>query len=295
MEENSIAHTIKDCLEKLKGFIENPELEVKAYLSFLLNKDKSFFVANPEHQLTNNDLEKVKNFIERRIDGEPFAYITKEKEFYGSKFFVDNSVLIPRPETELLVEYSIKVINEFYKNNKTETEFSILELGTGSACIPISIINAVKEKQHNIKLISLEKSTSAFNTANKNLELYKLENQIEIINQDWNDFFEGNTKKFDLIISNPPYVEESEKHPSIIREPELALFSGSDGMDDIKDILKKSHTFLKSNGNMFIEIGKSQSLLIVEYLENNPETDLKVKETIKDLARLDRVVWITKK
>ena len=127
MEENSIAYTIKDCLEKLKGFIENPELEVKAYLSFLLNKDKSFFISHPEYELDKNELTKIYDFVKRRKSGEPFAYITGEKEFYGLKFLVDNSVLIPRPETELLVENSIKVINEFYKNNKPENEFLILE------------------------------------------------------------------------------------------------------------------------------------------------------------------------
>lgn len=295
MKASSINHYINKSRKDLEGYIENPVLEVKAFLSFILKKDNSFFITHPEYELTEVECNKLFDFTERRKKGEPFAYITGEKEFYGLKFFVDKSVLIPRPETELLVDNSFRIINEFYEKNPKNTEFSILELGTGSACIPISILSLIKDLKYNIKLTSIEKSIDAFNTAKKNIKFHKLDSKIEVLNQDWNDFFKKNISTFNLMVSNPPYVKDKDKHPSIMSEPKMALFSGHDGMNDIKNILKASHSLLEKNGTLLLEIGKDQTKLITLNLKLNKNIKLEIYKVIKDLAGLERVIWLSKK
>lgn len=288
MSENSIDSIIEKASKELSNFVEYPKLEIRAFLSFLLDKDKSFLISNSNFLLTDFQLEKVIDFINRRKENEPYPYIIGEQDFFGLTFKVNKFVLIPRPETEILVELAIKkALDKFGEN--PQKKLNILELGVGSGCISIALANYFRKLDKKIKIIGIEKSKAAYNVAINNLKFHKLDNLIEFINIDWKDYLSKNTEKFNLIISNPPYVELNHRHKSIELEPDSALFSGEDGLDDIKFLLTNLQNKITSDSEIFFEIGSSQVKGIKEFLQNT-KSSLTFNNIYKDLAGLDRVI-----
>ena len=258
--------------------IKNPNLESELILSKVLNKSREQIILNSNNHINQNYIDIFKNYLSRRDRKEPIAYILGYKYFWKYKFLVDNSVLIPRPDTEVIIEESLKLI----KSKK------ILDIGTGSGCIIISLL----KERPKCKAVALDISNKALKVAKSNAKLHHLENKIEFINIDIDKY---RSNKYDLILSNPPYI----KNISINRldddikfhEPKLALSGGFDGYREIKKVIKKSKKLLKINGKLIIEIGdkqKNQSLILLK------KNGFYIKKVCKDLSGKDRCIIGTK-
>ena len=221
-------------------------------------------------------VKSLKKYLKRRSRNEPIAYILKEKEFWSNKFLVTRDTLIPRPETELLVEKLLKL----YAGKK----ISILDVGTGSGCIIISLLCNLKKSRG----IGIDISKNAIATAKKNALKYKLSNRIKLLNKSLDDLFE---KKFDLIVSNPPYIKRKDiKNLSddIKKyEPIMALDGGNDGLDLIKKVIYKSRKILKTNGTLALEIGNEQIKKVSKILIDN---NYRIKSLIMDYKNNIRCV-----
>ena len=259
--------------KKISSFILDSEI----LLSKTLNKTRENMLTNLDQRINKKNISVFKKYLQRRSNNEPIAYILEEKEFWSKKFFINKGTLIPRPETELLVE---KIL-EIYKEKK----ISILDIGTGSGCIIISLLNNLI----NSNGLGIDISKNAILTAKKNALKYKLTKRVKFLNKSFNNIF---SKKFDLIVSNPPYIDSKDiKNLSddIKRhEPRIALDGGNDGLDLIKKVIYKSKHILKKNGMLAIEIGKGQIKKVSKILINN---NFRVKHVIKDYKNNVRCVF----
>ena len=243
-------------------------LDSELLLSKILNKKREEVLINLEQEICQKNLFRYKELIIRRSQNEPIAYILKEKDFWSKSFFVNRDTLIPRPETELMVEKLI----EIYKNRK----ISILDIGTGSGCILISLMGELKNSQG----LGIDISQKALAIAKKNSEIHKTSNNIKFFNKSIDSKF---NVKFDIIVSNPPYIQSSEiKNLSedIKRyEPRIALDGGNDGLDLIKKIIYKTEYILKVKGRLALEIGNEQFKKVSEILIKK---NFKIEHIIKD-------------
>ena len=258
--------------KKIQSFILDSEI----LLSKALNKTRENILINLDQKINTKNISSYKEYLRRRSDNEPIAYILGEKEFWSKKFYVNKDTLIPRPETELLVDKILKIYQE--------KKISILDIGTGSGCIIISLLISLK----NSNGVGVDISKNAILTAKKNAFRYKLNKRVKFQNKSFNNIF---SKKFDLIVSNPPYIESKDiKNLSndIKRyEPRIALDGGNDGLDLIKKIIYKAKVILKTNGTLALEIGNEQDRQVSKILiENN----FIVKHVIKDYKDNTRCV-----
>ena len=217
------------------------------------------------------NLEKInifKTFIDRRSLKEPIAYIFKEKEFWSKIFEVNKNTLVPRPETELMVDKLTKI----YKNKN----ISILDVGTGSGCILISLLSELKFSHG----VGIDISSKALVIAKNNAKKHKINNNLKFVNRCFTNYF---TKKFDLIVSNPPYImtKEINNLDDDIKkyEPKIALDGGNDGLDVIKKLIYKAKDILKLNGILALEIGNKQFKKVSNILVKK---NLKIEHIIKD-------------
>ena len=242
--------TYQDLLNEAKGKIDR--LDAELILGFVENKRREKIFSNLNSFLNDKKIDLFRKLVEKRKSGFPLAYITGKKEFWKSEFKVNSSVLIPRPETELIVE-------EVLKQNLTNKK--ILELGTGSGNISISIM----KENPNVKIYATDKSIKALLVAKNNSKLNKTE-KIIFINHDWNQ--DWLFPSLDIIISNPPYVDKNsinKEADGVWHEPKEALFSKKSGLFDIKIILEKSFSILKTEGKIFIEHAPFQAEKISEF------------------------------
>ena len=258
--------------KKISTYIIDSEL----LLSKTLNKSREEILVNFNQNINNKNILTFKEYLLRRSKNEPIAYILSEKEFWSKKFIVNQNTLIPRPETELLVEGLIKA----YKNKK----ISILDIGTGSGCIIISLLSNLKRSTG----IGVDISRNAILMAKKNALKHNLLNRIKFFIQ---SFEKISNKKFDLIVSNPPYIRKRDiKNLSedIKRyEPLVALDGGNDGLDLIKKVIYKSKAILKINGMLALEIGNGQIKKVSKILIDN---NFRIKQVIKDYKNNIRCV-----
>jgi len=243
-------------------------LDSEILLSKILNKTREDILINLDQKINTKNISAYKEYLQRRSNNEPIAYILGEKEFWSKIFYVNTSTLIPRPETELLVGKILKI----YKEKK----ISILDVGTGSGCIIISLLSGLK----NSNGVGIDISKNAILTAKKNAVKYKLTKRLKFFNKSLNNIF---SKKFDLIVSNPPYIDSKNiKNLSddIKRyEPRIALDGGNDGLDLIKKVIYKSKYILKINGMLALEIGNEQIKKVSKILIDN---NFRIKHVIKD-------------
>ena len=243
-------------------------LDSELLLSKSLNKSREEILINLEQNMNKKALLEFNKYLIRRSRKEPLAYLLGEKEFWSKKFFVNKNTLIPRPETELLVE---KLVTIFKKKKIT-----ILDIGTGTGCIIVSLLSELKSS----KGIAIDISNKAIKLAKKNACKFNLSDRIKFLIKSFKDFY---GKKFDLIVSNPPYIKSKDiKNLSedIKKfEPRMALDGGNDGLDLIKKIIYKSKKILKFNGTLALEIGNEQIKKVSKILINN---NFRVKSTIKD-------------
>ena len=243
-------------------------LDSEILLSKTLNKSRENILTNLDHKINKKDFLTYKGYLNRRSKNEPVAYILEEKEFWSKKFNVNKETLIPRPETELLVDKILKLYN-----NKT---ISILDVGTGSGCIIISLLSCLKKSSG----VGVDISKDAVKTAKSNAIKHQLSDRLKFFNKSFHNIF---SKKFDLIVSNPPYIDRKDlKNLSddIKKyEPRIALDGGNDGLDLIKKIIYKSKEILKINGVLALEIGNEQNKKVSKILIDN---GFRVKQVIKD-------------
>ncbi|MBC7796144.1 MAG: peptide chain release factor N(5)-glutamine methyltransferase [Pyrinomonadaceae bacterium] len=262
----SIFQALRDANEKLKlGGNDDAIFEANLLLRNVLKRDKSFLIAHGnDYFLTDDEQTKYLQFIERRANNEPIQYITGVQEFCGFDFEVNESVLIPRPETEILVEASLEILRD--------AENAIFcDVGTGSGCVAISILKNLQ----NSKAAAIDISPSALEVARRNAEKLGVANRIEFIESNvfGNLNLETQSAKFDLIASNPPYISTKDAptlHAQVIEyEPNNALFAGVDGFDVIRKLLKDAPRFLKTNGFLLFEIGYDQSEKVLDLIDKD--------------------------
>jgi len=268
---------VKGAIQFVTSSIGGNEADVDAryLLSFILNKSFTWLKTWPEKILDDTQVETLTRLIERRKKGEPIAYITGTKDFWTLSLKTNPSTLIPRPETELLVESALAFLE-----NKDDAK--ILDLGTGTGAIGL----AIASEKPNSKIVASDFQIDAVKLAKENVQLNKIDN-IEILLSDW--FLNITDKEFDLIVSNPPYVKENDPHLSqgdLRFEPKSALASGDNGLADIKIIIEESRSRLVNGGSLMIEHGYQQANDLRDIFQSFGYHKVKV---IKDLAGLDRI------
>ena len=263
--------------DELKN-IKEANLKIRILFSKVLNIPKEFLLAHSEDEISDNKKEKTIEEIKKLNDNIPIQYIVNEQEFMGLKFFVDENVLIPQPDTEILVEQII--------NNYKERKIKILDLCTGSGCIAISLKHYLPQSE----IFASDISEKALNIAQNNAK----QNNTEI-NFIKSDLFQNLQDKFDIIVSNPPYIKTDiikTLDEEVQNEPIIALDGGNDGLDFYEKILKEAYNYLKDEGKLYLEIGYDQKEDLINLYKNDKR--YKNIECIKDLANNDRVIIIEK-
>ena len=254
-------------------------IEAQILISHSLNSSKSKLISESLRELSENEIDNIEKLINRRLKYEPIAYIVNKKEFYGIDFYVDNSVLIPRAETEEIIDLVI----DYIKKN-IEKNISICDIGAGSGNISITL-KKIFEDFENVDITAIEISEKAIEVIKKNEENI-LKTNINIINADALTFVPE--KKFDIIVSNPPYVALKDKdnlQKDLGFEPETALYSGYDGLDFYRKFLSVIDKYLKIGGVFFFEIGFNQGEELINICES---FCIKNTQIEKDLSGKDR-------
>lgn len=271
---------------KNKGII-NSEREAEILLSYSLEMSRSEIYLNSDRVLKDIEKTQLEKKIQKRIEKIPLQYITKHQEFMGMDFLVEKGVLIPRPETEILVEEVIKKL----KNYKCSNNLEVADLGTGTGIIAVSIAKFIED----IIIYATDISKISLQTALKNAQKHACKDKIIFLQGDLFEPFIGRIEKnsLDGIISNPPYIDSYDFKllPPEIKdnEPKIALFGGIDGLDYYRKIIRKSPQYLKKNGFIALEVGLNQSKIVKELIirENNFYQNI---EIIKDYLGIERVV-----
>ena len=266
-------------LQKSSKF--NAELDSELILSNILKTTREKLIIHPKKNINKILENKFKSDIKERKLKKPIAYILGYKEFWKQKFVTDPNVLIPRPDTELIIE---KVLKNFKKNENK----NVLDIGTGSGCIILSILLERKK----FKGIGIDTSKQAINVAKINAKMQQFGNRIRFINTDIDNFF---SYKYDLIVSNPPYIKKS-KLRSLIEdvknfEPKLALDGGPDGFSTVLKVIAKSSKLLRKNGMLFLEIDSTQVIKTKEMLK---KYKFYTKDVFKDLSGNNRCITAIK-
>jgi len=267
--------------EKIRINEREANIEANHILKFVLKKPISYLVTNQKIKIKKTEDEFISRILKRRSKKEPLAYILREWDFYGETFFLNKNSLIPRQDTELMIDLAI---NQFDKDSR----LNILDLGTGSGVIGITLSKLFP----NSKITVTDISSKALQVANKNIKQHKLKN-IHSIESDWFNNIKKN-EKFDLIMTNPPYVSKDDPHlinPELKFEPSNALVSADNGFSDIFKIIDESPKFLKAEGRLFIEHGYNQEVKVKKYLQK--KSFCKIKQ-YQDLNQKIRVTSGTK-
>ena len=261
--------------------IINPELDSELLLSKALNKKREKILTNLKKEINKKQLDKFNLYLSRRKKKEPIAYILGFKYFWKYKFIINKSVLVPRPETEQIVEETLNYLSD----NESK---KILDIGTGSGCIIVSVL----KERSKCKAIAIDISSKALKVAKTNAKIHHLENKIKFINIDIDKF---NYNKYDLILSNPPYISNIDlirlDDDIRIYEPRESLSGGLDGYEKITKVIEKSSKLLKNNGKLIVEIGDTQKNNVLKLLKNN---GFYINKTGKDLSGRDRCIVSTK-
>ena len=272
----------KACQELKSNQIGSALLDSELLLSKAIKKDRKFILLNLDKELNQNEQDSFKSLILKRSKGKPLAYLTGLKSFWKHEFKVNEKVLIPRPDTEIIIEQVLKI----YKNKHY---LNFLEVGVGSGCIALSIL---KEKKFFLAT-GIDLSEDCIKICRYNAKKLGLSNRIKLVKTDVDNLI---FRKYDLIVSNPPYIKKFDlkklSREVINYEPKLALDGGLDGLSVIRKVIKKSSELIKTHGKLILEIGYDQKEQVKKILNEN---SFYVNESIKDLAENDRCIISTKK
>ena len=252
-------------------------LDSEILIGKILDKKREFIILNQNLEIQKNDYSKYISLIQKRSTNTPISYLTKSKDFWKSEFYVDNRVLIPRPDTEIIIEEVLSILKAKKINN-------FLEIGVGSGCIVLSILNEIKH----LKATGIDISQKALEVCKINSKRLGLNSRIKLYKSDIDKFDIG---KYDLIVSNPPYICRSDLNnlmkDVIGYEPKNALNGGNDGVFEIRKVIKKSSKLLKKNGKLVLEIGHNQKDKVINMLKNN---GFFIQKVIKDLGQNNRCI-----
>jgi release factor glutamine methyltransferase len=239
----------------------NSRLDSELLVSYLINVPREAIYSKLNENFSASNTEELKKLVSRRVKKEPIAYILNNKEFWSSNFYVDRSVLIPRPETEVLIDLLLSQIKDKHKY------FEILDIGTGSGCILISLLKELIKSRG----VGIDKSSKAVAIANKNSISHKVDDRSSFKNINLEEI--RLAKKFDIVISNPPYLPDvtlKNLNPDIrLFEPKIALQGGVLGVDFLYKIINLCSKILKTNGLLALEIGDNQFHIVANYLNKN--------------------------
>ena len=264
-----------------KNKIANPQLDSEILLSNSIKRDKKHIILNPKEILNSEQLVKFKSLIERRKKGEPIAYLINKKEFWKDEFFVNKDVLIPRPDSELIIEQVLKIYSK-------DVQLQVLDIGTGSGCILLSIL----KERSNFYGTGIDISKKSINVSKFNAKQLNLTNRVKFFHSSVDNFNNG---KYDIIVSNPPYIEQLSlkylEKDVVNFEPKLALSGGFDGFSKIRKVINKASILIKKNGKFILEIGFNQKNKVIKILK---EEGFYVNKAIKDYGNNDRCIISTK-
>ena len=261
--------------------ILSAQLDTEILMSKVINKNREYIILNHDEALNKENIKYFKKLVRERATKKPIAYILNKKFFWKYEFYVNKNTLIPRPDTEIIVEQILKV-------TKNKNNLRILDIGVGSGCILLSIL---KEKK-NFYGTGIDISKNSLDISRINAKKLFIEERVKFFQSDVDKFDQG---KYDLIVSNPPYINHNkikylESDVSKF-EPRLALDGGLDGLSVIRKVIKKSSELLKKNGKFILEIGFDQKSKVIKLLNNK---GFYINSTTKDLANNDRCIVSTK-
>lgn len=265
-------------LEALNG-AESAAIDARYLLSFLFNKNFTWLKTWPDEMLSSKQQESLHKLITRRKNGEPIAYITGEKAFWTLRLKTNTSTLIPRPETEQLVEQALDFLATQFSDSQTSR---VLDLGTGTGAIAL----AIATERPNDAIIASDFNEVIVELAKENAKLNQCSN-VSVLQSDW--FSNIKEDNFNLIVSNPPYIEENDRHiqqGDLVFEPNSALVAKNQGLSDIKIIIEQAKGYLMSGGALMIEHGFEQGKTLRKLYNQFGYHQVK---TIKDLNGLDRI------
>ena len=262
-------------------YIQTAQLDTEILMAKALGKDRKYIVLNNNKYLKDKNLKLFEKLINERASRKPIAYLINKKFFWNFEFFVTSDTLIPRPDTELIIEQILKL-------TKHKSKINILDIGVGSGCILLTIL---KERK-NFYGTGIDISKKCINISNKNAKNLKVELRTRFYKTDVDKFDQG---KYDLIVSNPPYINKyilKYLEKDVINfEPKLALDGGIDGLSEIRKVIKKSSELIKKNGKFILEIGFNQKNKVINLLK---EEGFYINNILKDLANNDRCIVSTK-
>lgn len=270
--------TVKTCLalsQELEPISDSARLDTEVLLAKAINKPRAFLYTWAEQELGTAELERFNDWFQRRLNGEPIAYILGEKEFWSLNFKVNAHVLIPRPETELLVETVLEILADEPK--------SILDLGTGSGAIAL----ALAHERPNWEILGVDESQAAVALAIENCRALGLTN-VAINRSYWYKNVQG---RFDAIVCNPPYISDDDSHlgeGDVRFEPRSALVAAQNGLADLKVVITGAPNFMMDRGLLFVEHGWQQGPAVRELFSSNGFENINTK---KDLAGHDRMTY----
>ena len=301
INEKSIFNVKKEIISLLKNsknpFVaQSPVLDANILLCHFLNLSKTALICNDSRILKEAELEIIQKGIEKRLSGLPVAYITKHKEFFGYDFYVDQNVLIPKPDTELLVEQALLAVDKVFATApEKKADYKIADVCTGSGCIAISVLKTLFQKYRaSIKVAASDISKAALVVAEKNADTLLSKEERQNISFYQGDLFQAfsssENQKFDMILSNPPYVPTNLTEELLSdgrSEPRLALDGDSDGLGIIRRLVVEAKNHLKEGGVFFLEAGEYNVEEAGKCLLNAGFTDIFIH---KDLAGLLRLV-----
>ena len=256
--------------------IISAKLDSEILMSQAIRKNKKFIILNLHKEIKKRDLDYFDNLIQERAKSKPIAQIIKKKDFWKYEFIVNNNVLIPRPDTEILIEQALKLV-------KNKNRLQILDIGIGSGCILMSIL---KEKKNFIGT-GIDISNKSLQISKVNGQKLRINNRLKLFKSNIDNF---NTGKYDLIVSNPPYIKKSNLkclEKDIGFEPKQALDGGLDGLSEIRKVINKSSELIKRSGHLIIEIGFDQKNKVKKILRDK---GFYIKKTVKDLSNHDRCI-----
>ena len=264
-----------------KSNIKSALIDSEILLSQAINKSREFIILNSNYNVSEKEYRYFKEMVNQRLRGKPIAYITGKKFFWKDEFLINEKVLIPRPDTEIIVEQVLKIF-------KNKTKINFLDIGIGSGCILLSILKERKD----FRATGIDISNYALKVCKINAYKLGVKNRIKLFKSDIDKF---NKEKYDLIISNPPYIKNLDLtylEKDIAKfEPKIALDGGLDGISEIRKLIKKSSELIKNNGKLIIEIGYDQKDEVKQLLRKN---SFYVNSVEKDLANNDRCIISTK-
>ena len=261
--------------------INSFQLDSEILLSEIIQKDRKFLILNYDKELKKKTLENFDDLISQRSKGKPIAYLTKKKSFWKDIFEITSDVLIPRPDTEIIIEEALKL-------TKNKRNLKILDIGVGSGCVLLSLL---REKK-NFTGVGIDISKKCIDLSRKNSLKLGLHKKVKLFNSDVDNFNYG---KYDLIVSNPPYIKSCDlkylERDIIDFEPITALDGGPDGLSKILKVIKKSSELIKINGKLILEIGFDQKNYVKKILVNN---GFYINKIVKDFSNNDRCIISSK-